>query len=112
MMTSASILSTCPCCETSLVIDLSTGDVSAETETATPTQESRISGISVVHATPEYYQYRDPTHLPRQPMLQPITHPVAAPLDEEELPSEEASPDLIHRTNSAHFQDLKNRYLL
>ena len=111
-MNSASILSTCPCCETPLVIDLRTGDVFSDIKAGSAPQETKTSGISVVHATPEYYEYRDPTHLPRQPMLQPITHPVAAPLDEEELPSEEASPDLIHRTNSVHFQDLTNRYLL
>jgi hypothetical protein len=110
-MTSASILAHCPCCETQLTIDLNTGEVFAEAEPLAPAEQPIKSGITVVHATPEYYEYRDPTHLPRQPMLQPITHPVAAPLDEKES-FEEASPDLILRTNTAHFQDLKNRYLL
>ncbi len=111
-MTTASILAHCPCCETQLTIDLNTGDVFAEAEAAAPTQELRPSGISVVHATPEFYQYRDPTHLPKQPMLQPIS-PLSAEKSEDEEPLyEEASPDLIHRTNTAHFLDLKKRYLL
>jgi hypothetical protein len=110
-MTSASILAYCPCCETQLTIDLNTGEVFAEAEPLAPAEQPIKSGISVVHATPEYYEYRDPTHLPRQPMLQPITHPVAVPPFDDE-PFEEASPELIDRTYSANLNDLKQRNLL
>jgi hypothetical protein len=111
-MTSASILAHCPCCEAELTIDLNTGDVFTQAEPQTATEEPRNSGISVVHATPEFYEYRDPTHLPKQPMLQPIS-PLSAEKSEDEEPLyDEASPDLIHRTNTAHFLDLKKRYLL
>jgi hypothetical protein len=111
-MTSASILAYCPCCEAQLTIDLNTGEVFTLAEPQIATEEPRNSGISVVHATPEFFQYRDPTHQPRQRMLQSIAPLPAEPVDDVEFTYEEASPDLIHRTNTAHFQDLKNRYLL
>ncbi len=111
-MTKSSIITQCPCCDSEVIVDLNTGDIFAELGCVDSIKPSLGTGLQVVHATPEYFQYRDPTHHRAEPLLQPITHPVQKIEDDDEAVHEPASPELTQRTNHALNEDLKKRNLL
>lgn len=66
-----SIISDCPCCGSSLLVDLSTGDLFADGDQVQKPRSHYSSGITVEHATEGWNTYVDPSHVNGKPILQP-----------------------------------------
>lgn len=108
-----SILSTCPCCEASVVIDLSSGElwpsdqVKLQPQWAEKGTTSYSSGISVIHATPGFGQYIDPTHIKQQSRLLPLAKQQEQ--SDEEEPMKPVTPDQIKEIEKQNIIDQRNR---
>lgn len=114
-----SIITTCPCCKEDLVIDLDSGEVFPGHAIHIPDEMiPPKSGITVVHATPEFHQYRDPTHYKQPPLITPLTAwPPATAADEaglsaaegEELRPEPPTKEDVEMVRSVSRSDWADR---
>lgn len=105
------IISSCPCCGSNVFVDLNSGEL-LEAAAASPEQLTPNRGrLEVNHATPEFFVYRDPTHQPGTPVVQPISHP--RPTEEfEQVILPELTLQQQEDLSNAVINDLKQRRLI